>query len=83
MDFLRFVDRGTVAAVVLVEAVVFLVAVIWSWRLAQQIQLQDTEIKILKQQLTRLTNRPITITETEAEIAQLDDALKDFASERY
>jgi hypothetical protein len=75
---------GTVAFVVVVEAVVFLVAVIWSWQLAQRIQLQDTEIKMLKQQLTRLANRQITIMETtEAEITQRDDALKDFASERY
>jgi hypothetical protein len=130
MDFLHFVDRlprsvdlGAVVVVVLVEAVVFLVAVIWAGvrkkkrieaqilldddrRLAQRIQSQQAEIEMLKQQLGQLKHPQITLAEDElmsrrtrqtyppcesirthelreAEIAQRDDTLEDFVSERY
>ena len=129
MDFLRFVDHlprsvdlATVAIVVLVEAVVFLVAFIWAGlrkekrieaqivldddrRLALRIQSQQTEIEMLTQQLDQLKNRRTALAGdelisrrtrqtyprrestgtyelTEVEIAQRDDTLEDFASER-
>ena len=129
MDFLhlsdhlpRSVDLNAVAVVVLVEAVVFLGAVIWAGlrkknrieaqilldddrRLAQRIQSQQTEIEMLKQELAQLKYRQITLPEdglmsrrirqtqlrcesigthelTEAEIAELDNTLEDFVSER-
>ena len=59
-------------------------------QLAQLIQSQQTEIETLKEQLARSTPPTCPRCEgngtyelTHAEIAQRDDPLKDFASERY